>query len=126
MSMNYRNALAQVRDLKVKQDILQLNYDEEHELLLDPIIIKRQHVIAVLKRFKQERLSQEDLFDWIHFVWFSDFFTSIDEDAECISSVIQVLEELEEEGNIMIEDIEPCLYALENNIEAKRLLYHDL
>lgn len=127
MSINYRDFLEKVRDLKInKDDMPPLRYDDEAELMEDPVIIERKHVINVLKRFKQELISQEDLFDWVHFVWFSDLYTSKDEDAECISGVIHVLEELEEEGDIMPEEVEHCLYALEHNIEAQRLFNHDL
>lgn len=122
MAHNYRELLQKVRDLKInKDDMPPLRYEDEGDLLEDPVIIERKHVIAVLKRFKQELFTQEDLFDWVHFVWFSDLFTCADEDAECISSVIQLLEELEEEGDIMPEEVEHCLYALEKNIESLRL-----
>ena len=122
MTHKYRDLLEKVRDLKIKKDDMPpLRYDEESDLFENPVIIQRKHVINVLKRFKQEIIHQEDLFDWIHFVWFSDFFTSADEDTECIASVVKVLEELEEEGDVMPEDVEHCLYALENNIEALSL-----
>lgn len=122
MAHNYRELLQKVRDLKInKDDMPPLRYEDEGDLLEDPVIIERKHVIAVLKRFKQELFTQEDLFDWVHFVWFSDLFTCADEDAECISSVIQLLEELEEEGDIMPEEVEHCLYALDKNIESLRL-----
>lgn len=118
--MNCRELLEKVRDLKLKKDDMPpLTYEDENDLVADPIVIERCHLINVLKRFKQERITQEDLFDWIHFVWFSDFFTCAEDDADCITGVIQVLEELEEEGDIMPEDVEHCLYALENNTEVQ-------
>ena len=127
MPHKYRELLEKVRDLKIKKDDMPpLRYDDENDLLENPVIIERKHLINVLKRFKQEIIHQEDLFDWVHFVWFSDLYTCADEDADCISGVIQVLEELEEEGDLMPEDIEHCLYALENNVEALRLFDHSL
>jgi hypothetical protein len=127
MAHKYRELLEKVRDLKIqKDDMPPLRYEDEGNLLEDPVIIERKHVINVLKRFKQEVFTQEDLFDWVHFVWFSDLFTCADEDADCISGVIQVLEELEEEGDIMPEEVEHCLYALENNVETLRLFDHNL
>ena len=127
MAHKYRDLLEKVRDLKIKKDDMPpLRYDEESDLFENPIIIQRKHFSNVLKRFKQEIIHQEDLFDWIHFVWFSDFFTCAEEDAECIASVVKVLEELEEEGEVMPEDIEHCLYALENNIEALSLFDQSL
>ena len=127
MSHNVRELLEKVRDLKIKKDdVPPLRYDDQNELLENPVIIERKHLINLLKRFKQEIIHQEDLFDWVHFVWFSDLYTCADEDADCISGVIQVLEELEEEGDLMPEDMEHCLYALENNVEAMRLFDHSL
>ena len=127
MSINYREMLEKVRDLKInKDDMPPLRYEEETELLENPVVIERKHLINLLKRFKQEIFTQDDLFDWIHFVWFSDLYTCADDDADCIAGIIQVLEELEEEGDIMPEEVEHCLYALEHNIEAQRLLDHNL
>lgn len=127
MTPNYREMLEKVRDLKLnKDDMPPLRYDDQAELMEHPVIIERKHLINVLKRFKQEIINQDDLFNWIHFVWFSDLFTCADEDAECISGVIQVLEEMEEEGEIFPEDVEHCLYALEHNTPALRLFDHML
>ncbi len=116
MATKYRELLEKVRDLKFnKDDMPPLTYEDENDLLEEPIIIERPHLTNLLKRFKQERITQQDIFDWIHFAWFSDYFTCADEDADCITSVIQKLEELEEEGDIMPEDAEQCLYALDHN-----------
>ena len=116
MATQCRQLLEKVRDLKLsKEDIPLLNNEDKADLTADPIIIERSHLINVLKRFKQERITEEDLFDWIHFVWFSDFFTCADDDADSISGVVQLLEELEEEGGLLPEEVEHCLYALENN-----------
>jgi hypothetical protein len=127
MPHTIRELLEKVRDLKIKKDdVPPLRYDDQNELLENPVVVERKHLINLLRRFKQEIIHQEDLFDWVHFVWFSDFYTAADKDADCITGVIQVLEELEEEGDLMPEDIEHCLYALENNVEALRLFDHSL
>lgn len=116
MATHYRNLLEKVRDLKTnKDDMPPLTYEDENDLLEDPIVIERQHLANLLKRFKQERITQEDIFDWIHFVWFSDYFSCSDEDADCITSVIQQLEELEEEGAVTPDQAQRCLYALDHN-----------
>lgn len=116
MATKYRELLEKVRDLKLnKDDMPPLTYEDENDLLEEPIVIERNHLIHMLKRFKQERITQEDIYDWVHFVWFSDYFTCADEDADCITSVIQMLEELEEEGDIAPQATERCLYALEHN-----------
>ena len=117
MATEHRDLLEKIRDLKLgKDDQPDLSNYEKADLMEDPIIIERSHLINVLKRFKQERITEEDLFDWIHFVWFSDYFTCAGEDADCISGVVELLEELEEEGGLLPEEIEHCLYALEKNL----------
>jgi len=83
-------------------------------------------ISVVLKRYKQERLSQESLLDWIHFIWFSDLFVCEPIDADSIASVMTVLEELEEEGGVMPDDVDYCLDALNNNVIAESLFGDDL
>ena len=123
----YRQLLEQVRDLKLKEeDMPSVTYDEETDLLENPIILTRQHVINLLKRYKQERLSLDDVFDWIHFIWFSDFFMCKQEDADSIASVIQLLEELEEDGDIIANEVDYCLDALESNKQVESWFGDDL
>ena len=123
----YRQMLELVRDLKLKKDDLpSISYEDETNLLETPVTITRQDVIRLLKRYKQERLELADLFDWIHFVWFSDFFVCDKADADSIASVIQFLEELEEEGDIASGEIDYCLNALEHNTQAESLFGDDL
>jgi hypothetical protein len=123
MPVSYRMLLEKIRDLKIKQDDLpELSYEDENDLIENPIIIERPHLIHVLKRLKQERLTKDELFDWIHFVWFSDYFSCSDEDADCITGIIQALEEMEEEEKISSEYIQHCLYALEHNEQVDQYL----
>ena len=124
---HYRHMLEQVRDLKLKKDDLPtISYEEETGLLENPIIINRHHVIHLLKRYKQERLNLADLFDWIHFIWFSDFFVCEKSDADSIASVIEFLEDLEEEGDIIASEIDYCLNALEQNKQVEGWFGDDL
>ena len=60
MSVNHRELLEKVRDLKLgKDDMPQLSNYDKADLMEEPIIIERSHLIAVLKRFKQERITEE-------------------------------------------------------------------
>lgn len=123
----YRQMLEHVRDLKIKKDDLpSIAYDTETELLANPVTLTRDHVMLVLKRFKQERLSQASLYDWVHFIWFSDFFTCQPGDADSIASVMEGLEELEQEGGVEPDDVDYYLHALENNTIAESLFEPEL
>jgi len=122
----YRELLEKVRDLKITQDDLPpITKQMEAELIEDPVVLERKHVLHVLKRYSQERLSQEDFMSWVHFVWFSDYFTPHEDDADCITSVFHFLQELEEEGDIMPEDLDECLEALTNNTQVEGLFGDD-
>ena len=123
----YRQMLEQVRDLKLKKDdVPPITYEQETDLLENPVVINRQHVIHLLKRYKQERLGLADLFDWVHFVWFSDLFVCEKADADSIASVIQFLEDLEEDGDIISSEVDYCLNALEQNREVEGWFGDDL
>jgi hypothetical protein len=118
--IKYRQLLEQFRDLKIpKTDLPPIDPKIESELKKDPILLQRVHIINLLKRYKQERLTESDLFDWVHFVWFSKFFESDRNDFDCIVSVMDILETLEEDGEVIPEDIDECLRALESNTEAE-------
>lgn len=125
---DYRKLLEDVRDLKLhKDDLPEISYDQEVDLLNNPIVITRQSLIAILKRYKQERLTLVGLYNWIYFIWFSDFYSCYDQDADSIVSVVGVLEELEgEEEEMTLDDIDYCLNALEKNEVAESLLGEDL
>ncbi len=113
---SYRQLLENVRDLKAKEDDLpEISYEEETDLLENPVSLTREHVINALKRYKQERLELDDLFDWIHFIWYSDLFMCEKSGADSIASVIHLLEELEEDGDIIASEVDYCLNALEHN-----------
>jgi hypothetical protein len=119
--------LEQVRDLKLKKDDLPpVSYEEETDLLENPVIINRQHIMHMLKRYKQELINLTDLFDWIHFVWFSELFACEKSDADSIASVIEFLEDLEEEGDIIASEIDYCLNALEHNKQVEGWFGDDL
>ena len=124
---NYRHMLEQVRDLKLKKDDLPpVSYEEETDLLENPVIINRQHVMHMLKRYKQELIDLTKLVDWIHFVWFSELFACEKADADSIASVIEFLEDLEEEGDIIASEIDYCLNALEHNKQVEGWFGDDL
>jgi hypothetical protein len=124
---SFRQILEQIRDLRLTgYDMPPMTQEQEAQLYESPVVITRQHVMNVLKRVKQERLSQDGLYNWVHFVWFSDFYTASDEDTECIASVMHVLEELEEEGELSSDDIDYCLDALEHNDVAESLFDEEL
>ena len=124
---HYRQMLELVRDLKLKKDDLpSISYEDETNLLETPVAITRQDVIRLLKRYKQERLELADLFDWIHFVWFSDLFACEKLDADSIASVIQFLIDLEDDADIIAGEVDYCLNALEHNKRVESWFNDDL
>jgi hypothetical protein len=53
-------------------------------------------VQTVAGYFKQDQITKEQLEDWVHFVWDSEFVEYTGEDREKIPELIRILEELED------------------------------
>ncbi|MDQ2087475.1 hypothetical protein RBH29_13670 [Herbivorax sp. ANBcel31] len=70
------------------------------------------------KSFQKGNISKQNLLDWVNTVWFSGLFEYCDENCDCIASVMNELEEIDEDGReITYDKIKKYIYALENNIE---------
>ncbi|WEK56095.1 MAG: hypothetical protein P0Y55_08620 [Candidatus Cohnella colombiensis] len=102
---------------------LEINKSELFELIksLDigqPVEIRNEHVVHLLISYKKNELDLQQLLEWVNIVWFSDLYEYADEHADCIASVLNELEELDEKGKILTSnDINRYVVALQNNIE---------
>jgi hypothetical protein len=112
--------LEEFRDLKIDKDKLtQLLPLELKEIILDkPIEICSNHIILLLENFEKGNISKHVLLDWVNIVWFSGLFEYCDENCDSIASVMNELEEIDEEGKELTnEKIKKYIHALKNNIE---------
>ncbi len=84
-----------------------------------PITLYNTDVINVLKAFKLCNISLEQLLDWVNTVWFTELFDYDDEYCDSIASVLDKLEDLDEDNRELSgEDINKYINALVNNKEV--------
>jgi len=114
--------LEEFRDFKIrKREICDLDKIDIFNASIDngkPVIIYPYHIIKLLNEFRENKLSEEHLLEWINTIMFTDLFEYDDKFRDSIASVISELEEIDEEGReITLEKIDRYIHALENNIE---------
>jgi len=92
--------------------------------LEEPVVVDSIDVIEVLRAFREKKISVEELIDWVNIVWFSDLFDYNDEQADSISSVMNRLEELDENKNALSnQDVDTYIEFLKNNKEVPEYKY---
>jgi hypothetical protein len=112
--------LEQFRDLKINKNTLtKLLPLELRNITIDkPVEVCNRHVLLLLESFQKGVISKQWLLDWVNTVWFFGLFEYCDENCDCIASVMNELEEIDEDGKKLThEKIKKYTHALENNIE---------
>ena len=116
--------LKDFRNLKIsKKELLEsIPFNPPKEFRNENIVVCQEHVILLLERYKAGKVSEQDLLDWVNTIWFSDWYDYCDEYCDSIASVMDELEEIDEEGKgLTPEKVETCLNALRNNLEMWKL-----
>jgi hypothetical protein len=71
-----------------------------------------------LTAYKNRKIKIENLVDWVNTIWFTDLYSYDDSQADSIASVIDKLEELDEDGREITKcDIDKYICTLSNNQE---------
>jgi hypothetical protein len=84
-----------------------------------PVTICNTDVIDVLKAIRNDRITLNQLLDWVNTVWFTDLYEYDDEYSDSIASVLDKLEDLDEDDRKLTEsDIKKYIDALSNNKEV--------
>ena len=114
----YKDYLLRFRDLKLtRQELIALL--PKGFVVDDPIVIYSNHLIHLITKYRNNDIDKLALLDWVNTVWFSEWFTYNDEQCDCIATIMNELEEIDEKGNELTEDkIQKYLHALENNLEV--------
>ena len=108
--------LEQFRDFKITKsdlygddpDFLDLQVAMEQKVQILPY-----HIIALLEKYKAKEITEDQFADWINIIWFSDFFEYCDECNDCISSIVDELEEVNDgEPQLDCREIEKCIQKL--------------
>ncbi|KKG08750.1 hypothetical protein [Methanosarcina sp. 2.H.A.1B.4] len=86
------------------------------------VVVCSEHLIHLLEEYKAGKISKRDVLDWVNTIWFSEWYYYCEEYSDSIASVMDELEEIDEEGKeLATEKAELYLYALRNNLEAWKL-----
>lgn len=82
------------------------------------VFVSRQNVIHAINKFVTTEISFEEFMHWVNTILFNDVFTFDEIEGECIVSVLDRLEEIDEPDKRLKDgEIEKMMDALENNIE---------
>ena len=88
---------------------------------IDPVSISVEDVIYVLNAYKEEKIELSELLDWVNTIWFTDLFDYVDDQSDSIASVMDILEELDEDEKTLTKsDVDKYIGALLRNEEVKR------
>ncbi len=115
-----KGILEKFRDLILtKNELDTLLLIDHAEMRLDkPIEVCTNHLVELLSRYKNGYVSEQTILDWVNTIWFSGWFEYCDEQCDSIASVMNELEEIDEDGKcITPEKAELYIQALKNNIE---------
>jgi hypothetical protein len=83
------------------------------------VMVNKEHVIHMLQLYKQKRITENMLVDWVNVIWFSDYFVYQENEQESIASVMSELEELDEkEGELSAAEADYYIECLNKNVAA--------
>lgn len=113
----YIEQLLRFRDLEITKTQLKASLPLDFKIY-EPIKICNKHVISLLENYNNNLIDKSLLLDWVNTIWFSDWYEYCDENEDCIASIMNELEEIDEVGHeLNSEKIVKYINALENNIE---------
>lgn len=121
--MNVRYYLEQFRDLKIDKDqlysVVSPNAQPSRSVMFD-----RFNVLQALRYLQHYQLSPEEFIDWVNVLWFKDnWFYFPDDEADCLSSIMDEIQELEERQLEIDEELlKKYIFALEHNLDVNELL----
>jgi hypothetical protein len=84
-----------------------------------PVTVFNTDVINVLEGIRNNRITLNQLLDWVNTIWFTDLFEYEDEHSDSMASVFDKLEELDENNrSLTAVDINKYIEALLKNEEV--------
>ena len=104
-----------------KSELLKVvNNDLKTLKIQKPIEVCTNDVIELLENYRQGRITSVDLIDWVNTIWFTDLYDYCDVQGDCIASVMNELEEADEDiEKLSLSRIDAYIHVLKNNIELK-------
>ena len=101
------NYLELFKNLQITKEELQKELGMNlHIIQIDkPITIYPMDIVHVLSAYRDNKISMNRLIDWVNTVWFTDLFEYVEEYSSSIASVMDKLEDLDEEGRFLDESL---------------------
>lgn len=82
----------------------------------NPILVNTQDLSKVIQSYIDEKITLQQLVDWVNVVWFTELFEILEKESDSIMSVLEVLETLDEDNtSVSTQDFSEMLKALSNN-----------
>lgn len=101
-----------------KRDLVSTYGENLYNVAVEPITVSIAHVILAIDKFTSNEINMTMLLDWVNVVWFTDLYEYSDNESDSISSVLSVLETLDEAGVVLTErDFTEMKKSLLNNQE---------
>lgn len=99
-----------------KQDLKNILGDDLFNVKIKPAIVDSQHVIYAIENFVGGKIEISQLMDWVNIVWFTDLYEYNSKQSDSISSVMSVLETLDEpDVNVSDNDFKLMIECLKKN-----------
>ena len=81
-----------------------------------PVEVTTKDLIFVIRKYISNEITKDDLVNWVNVVWVTDLFEYNEKEEESISSVMDILETVDEEDVTIDEnDFSKMITSLEHN-----------
>lgn len=117
-----RTLLNDFKKLKTTKAELQSQLGSNlHAVSVDnPLVVKTEDMVHLLGAYKGHEISLDGLLDWVNTIWFTDLYEYAAQQQDSIASVMDVLEQLDEDGQTLTPvEIDTMIEALRKNVEYK-------
>jgi hypothetical protein len=118
--MLLENALVKFKNLELSKYELTniLNNNLKVIKISEPIIVYASDVIKLLESYRSGKITADELLDWVNTIWFTDLFDYYDSQSDSIASVMNELEEVDENiDKLSASNIVRYITVLSNNME---------
>jgi hypothetical protein len=118
--VDLNKALEKYKNLEISKNglLMLVNKDLKTLKVHKPVEICTNDIIVLLENYKQGNITSNDLLDWVNTIWFTDLYEYCDLQSDCIASVMNELEEADEDiDKLSSSQIKKYIHILRNNIE---------
>ena len=115
-----QSLLEDFRDLKIRREELinQENWNTLNARGEETVLICNQHLMRLLEEYQAGNIDIDRILEWVNTIWFSDAFDYCEEYCDCIASIMNKLEELDEGFQLNDKRVKEYLAALISNKEV--------